>query len=130
MTEPKWVTEMKPEQRAVMAPPGLLHGHGRRNGSHQTRPKLDILYPLETGAATGSVNEVVDAQTVPLMGPEQTYLFDTTGYLHVKQAVTAEEVLRLHAELDWAEQTGAGLGKMLQVRNVPMSHGASISPRE
>ena len=125
MTEPAWVTEMKPEQRAVMAPPGLLHGDGRRNGSHQTRPKLDILYPK---VATGSVkNEVVDAQTVSLMGPEQTYLFDTTGYLHAKQVISAEEVLRLHAELDWAEQTGAGLGQMLQVRNVPMMHGAVCS---
>ena len=128
MTEPAWVTEMTPEQRAVMAPPGLLHVDGRRNGSHQTRPKLNITYPLERTATVHSAketDETVGTQperasaavpAVPLMGPEQAYLFDTTGYLHIKQAISAEEVSQLHTELDWAEETGADHGKMLQVR--------------
>ena len=91
---------MTPEQRAVLAPPGLLHGEGRRHGSHQSRPRLAVTGPAPNGegptpAAEGEAGEAANftlngkvknagEPSVPLMSREQAYIFDTMGFLHIK----------------------------------------------
>eukprot|EP01043_Picozoa_sp_COSAG02_P013978 COSAG02_NODE_567_length_20212_cov_18.927460_12_plen_131_part_00 len=121
MSEPEWMVSMTPEQRNVLAPPGLLYGKNRRNGSHQNRPRLDITYPVvrqtpETHTVLADDDNALP--TAPLMSPEQSYLFDTMGYLHMKRAISADDVNTLNSELDWGAASGAELGKMLQVREI------------
>ncbi len=65
VSQPAWTESMTPEQRAVLAPPGLLHGEGRRHGSHQSRPRLAVTGPAPTGedptpAAEGEAGEAAN----------------------------------------------------------------------
>ena len=119
--------EFTDEQRALLAPPGLLYGHERRHGSHQTRPRLAnaVMRTPEQEQQQQAPDTQAEAA---LLSPEKAYLFDTMGFLHLKAAdgegLTVAEVSRLSAALDWAGSDAAGSD--LPMLRWPAPHGAAF----
>jgi hypothetical protein len=109
---PAWVLTMSPAQQAVLAPPGQGFGVNR-GGNQGDRPRHQgrVLVPPESPAPPPTD---AGGAPPPLLGKEQSYLFDLNGFLHLKAALSAAEVARLNAALDRRAEPGEPAVGMLE----------------
>ena len=99
--QPAWVLNMTPAQQAVMEPPGNGYGINRAiNQGDRPRIRGGVLVPPQPPGEPAVHGDP------PLMTTEQAYLFDLSGYLHIKQALSSDEVAHISAALDRREGSG------------------------